>query len=37
MSDRIAVMYKGEFVAILDAQTATVEEIGFLMGGGRIK
>jgi general nucleoside transport system ATP-binding protein len=37
MSDRIAVIYKGEFVAILDAQTATVEEIGLLMGGGRIK
>ncbi|KYC42329.1 heme ABC transporter ATP-binding protein [Scytonema hofmannii PCC 7110] len=34
MSDRIAVMYGGEFVAILDARTATVEEIGFLMGGG---
>lgn len=34
MSDRIAVMYRGEFVAILDAQTATVEEIGLLMGGG---
>ncbi|MCF4966448.1 ABC transporter ATP-binding protein [Nostoc sp. CMAA1605] len=35
MSDRIAVMYKGEFVAILDAETATVEEIGLLMGGGK--
>jgi general nucleoside transport system ATP-binding protein len=34
MSDRIAVMYKGEFVAILDAQTATIDEIGLLMGGG---
>ncbi|MFN6569979.1 ABC transporter ATP-binding protein [Dendronalium sp. ChiSLP03b] len=34
MSDRIAVMYRGEFVAILHAQT-TVEEIGLLMGGGR--
>ncbi|OUL26148.1 heme ABC transporter ATP-binding protein [Nostoc sp. RF31YmG] len=34
MSDRIAVIYRGEFVAILDAQTATVEEIGLLMGGG---
>ncbi|MHC5726416.1 MAG: ABC transporter ATP-binding protein, partial [Nostoc sp.] len=28
MSDRIAVIYRGEFVAILDAQTATIEEIG---------
>ncbi|AFY34284.1 ABC transporter ATP-binding protein [Calothrix sp. PCC 7507] len=34
MSDRIAVIYRGEFVAILDAQTATIEEIGFLMAGG---
>ncbi|BAT52639.1 ABC transporter-like protein [Nostoc sp. NIES-3756] len=34
MSDRITVIYRGEFVAILDAQTATVEEIGFLMAGG---
>ncbi|OUL36240.1 heme ABC transporter ATP-binding protein [Nostoc sp. T09] len=34
MSDRIAVIYRGEFVAILDAQTATLEEIGLLMGGG---
>ncbi|BAY90628.1 MULTISPECIES: ABC transporter ATP-binding protein [unclassified Tolypothrix] len=34
MSDRIAVIYRGEFVAILDAQTATVAEIGLLMGGG---
>jgi general nucleoside transport system ATP-binding protein len=33
MSDRIAVMYKGEFVGILDAANATVEEIGLLMGG----
>ncbi|WP_407895706.1 ABC transporter ATP-binding protein [Scytonema sp. NUACC26] len=35
MSDRIAVMYRGEFVAILDARTTTVGEIGFLMGGGK--
>ncbi|TAF09572.1 MAG: ABC transporter ATP-binding protein [Nostocales cyanobacterium] len=35
MSDRIAVIYKGEFVDILDAQTATIEEIGLLMGGGK--
>jgi general nucleoside transport system ATP-binding protein len=34
VSDRIAVIYRGEFVAILDAQMATVEEIGFLMAGG---
>ncbi|QLE54604.1 ABC transporter ATP-binding protein [Nostoc sp. TCL26-01] len=36
MSDRIAVIYRGEFVAILDAQTATIEEIGLLMGGGSL-
>jgi general nucleoside transport system ATP-binding protein len=35
MSDRIAVMYRGEFVDILDAQRTTIEEIGFLMGGGK--
>ncbi|MDF5728360.1 MAG: ABC transporter ATP-binding protein [Rhizonema sp. PD38] len=34
MSDRIAVMYEGEFVAILDTQKTTLEEIGFFMGGG---
>jgi simple sugar transport system ATP-binding protein len=33
ISDRIAVMYKGELVDILDAKTATIEEIGLLMGG----
>jgi simple sugar transport system ATP-binding protein len=36
MSDRIAVIYRGEFVAILDAQTATVEEIGLLMARGMV-
>jgi len=35
MSDRIAVMYEGEFVDILDGLTATVEEVGLLMAGGR--
>ncbi|AFY58594.1 ATPase component of uncharacterized ABC-type transporter [Rivularia sp. PCC 7116] len=35
ISDRIAVMYRGEFVGVLDAQTATLEEVGLLMGGGR--
>ncbi|MEM1395550.1 MAG: ABC transporter ATP-binding protein [Cyanobacteria bacterium P01_H01_bin.150] len=33
ISDRIAVMYRGQFVGLLDSQTATVEEIGLLMGG----
>jgi general nucleoside transport system ATP-binding protein len=36
MCDRIAVIYQGEFVGILDAAIATVEEIGLLMGGGTI-
>ena len=34
ISDKVAVMYRGEFVGVLDAKTATVEEIGLLMGGG---
>lgn len=34
ISDRVAVMYRGEFVGVLDAETATVEEVGLLMGGG---
>ncbi|MBD1900543.1 ABC transporter ATP-binding protein [Trichocoleus sp. DQ-A3] len=34
MSDRIAVMYEGQFVDILDAATATVEQVGYLMTGG---
>jgi simple sugar transport system ATP-binding protein len=33
MSDRIAVIYRGEFVDILDANTATLDKIGLLMGG----
>ncbi|MEH2160597.1 MAG: ABC transporter ATP-binding protein [Nostoc sp.] len=37
MSDRIAVIYRGEFVAILDAATAKVEEIGLLMAGGKLR
>ncbi|BAY83041.1 ABC transporter-like protein [Calothrix parasitica NIES-267] len=34
ISDKVAVMYRGEFVGVLDAKTATVEEVGLLMGGG---
>ncbi len=34
MSDRIAVMYEGQFLDILDANTATVEQVGYLMAGG---
>ncbi|NJP09006.1 MAG: ABC transporter ATP-binding protein [Leptolyngbyaceae cyanobacterium RU_5_1] len=35
MSDRIAVIYEGQFLDILDAQTATLEHIGLLMAGGQ--
>ena len=34
MSDRIAILYSGRFVDVLEAQTATVEQIGLLMAGG---
>jgi ABC-type uncharacterized transport system ATPase subunit len=33
MSDRIAVMYRGHFVKILDPKTATREQLGLLMTG----
>lgn len=36
ISDRIAVMYEGQFVDILDATTATVEQVGYLMTGGKL-
>ncbi len=35
LSDRIAVMYEGEIVDILDAKAATREELGLLMAGSR--
>ena len=36
LSDRIAVMYRGELVATLDGRTANKEELGLLMAtGGR--
>ena len=35
LSDRIAVMYKGEIVDILPRETATREELGLLMAGVR--
>jgi simple sugar transport system ATP-binding protein len=34
LADRIAVMYEGAIVGELDAESATVEEIGLLMAGG---
>ncbi len=36
LSDRIAVMYEGEIVAIRDPATASEQELGLLMAGGRI-
>ncbi len=35
LSDRIAVMYRGEIVAIVDASEATKEKLGLLMAGSR--
>jgi simple sugar transport system ATP-binding protein len=35
LSDRIAVMYRGEIVATLDGRTADREEVGLLMATGR--
>jgi len=35
LSDRIAVIYEGEIVAILDAKDATREELGLLMAGSK--
>jgi simple sugar transport system ATP-binding protein len=35
ISDRIAVMYRGEIVAMLDGPTAEREEVGLLMATGR--
>ncbi len=35
LSDRIAVMYRGELVAVVDGRSANREEIGLLMATGR--
>ena len=35
LADRIAVMYQGKIVDILDPEVATPEQIGLLMGGSR--
>ena len=35
LADRIVVMYEGTLAGELDAATATVEDIGLLMAGGR--
>ena len=34
LADRVAVMYEGRVVGEIDAESATVEEIGLLMAGG---
>jgi simple sugar transport system ATP-binding protein len=34
LADRVAVIYEGEIVGVLDAEAATVEEIGLFMAGG---
>jgi general nucleoside transport system ATP-binding protein len=33
LSDRIAVMYRGEIIDVVDAKTATREQLGLLMAG----
>jgi simple sugar transport system ATP-binding protein len=36
LSDRVAVMYRGQIVSVMDARTASREEVGLLMAtGGR--
>jgi simple sugar transport system ATP-binding protein len=35
LSDRIAVIYEGEIVGIVDCATTTVEELGLMMAGIR--
>ena len=37
LSDRIAVMYEGELVAIVEADSVTKEQVGLLMAGGEIE
>lgn len=36
LSDRIAVMYSGKLVGILNREDATIEKLGILMAGGKI-
>lgn len=37
LADRIAVMFKGEIVGVVDPKTTTVEEVGMLMAGRRME
>ena len=34
LSDRVAVMFEGRIVAVMDVAEASIEEIGLLMAGG---
>lgn len=36
LSDRIAVMYSGKIVDVLDKKDATIEKLGILMAGGKL-
>lgn len=36
LSDRIAVMYSGKIVGIMNKEEATTEKLGILMAGGKI-
>jgi simple sugar transport system ATP-binding protein len=35
LADRVAVIYEGSIMAVLEAQDATIERLGLLMGGSR--
>lgn len=37
LADRIAVMFKGDIVGVVDPKTTTVEEVGMLMAGRRME
>ena len=37
LSDRIVVMFKGQFVGEFDSDNTDLEQIGFLMAGGQLK
>ena len=36
LSDKIAVMYEGEIVGVLNREEATEEKLGILMAGGNL-
>jgi simple sugar transport system ATP-binding protein len=35
LADRVAVIYEGSIMAVLDSRDATVHRLGLLMGGSR--